>query len=49
MIELDYQIIVNLIADFLKYAIPIGLLFGLTEKLCNLFFSMAFGKEKINL
>jgi hypothetical protein len=47
--QLDYQVIVNLVGEFLTYSLPIGVVIGLTEKLCNLFFSMAFGNKKVNL
>lgn len=49
MPEIDYQQIVNAVAEMIKCAVPIGLILGLTEKLCNLFFSLAFGKKKIDL
>lgn len=47
--QLDYQQIINLTGQALSAALPIGIVFGLAEKLCNLFFSAAFGKKKIDL
>lgn len=47
--ELNYQTIVDLIGAFMGYALPIGILFGLSEKLVNLFFSIAFGSKTIKL
>jgi hypothetical protein len=47
--QLDYQVIVNLVGELLQSAMPIGVVIGLTEKLCNLFFSLAFGNKKVNL
>lgn len=46
---LDYQQIVDMVGEVCKYAVPIGILFGVTEKLTNLFFSLAFGKKRIDL
>lgn len=46
---LDYQQIINLVAEFMKYALPIGIIFGMTEKLGNLFFSFAFGSNRVKL
>lgn len=46
---LDYQVIVNLAAQVISCALPIGIVFGLAEKLVNTFLSMALGKERIKL
>lgn len=46
---IDYQVIVDCVGEMIRYALPVGIIIGLTEKLCNLFFSMAFGKKKIDL
>lgn len=46
---LDYQQVIDLIAEILKYALPIGIIFGITEKATNLFFNLAFGNKKITL
>ncbi len=47
--ELSYQLIINLIGQMMLVSMPIGILFGLTEKLINLFFSMAFGSKNIKI
>lgn len=47
MMELDYQAIINLVAMIIGVAIPIGVIFGLTEKLINLFLSACFGSKEI--
>lgn len=46
---IDYQVVIDLVAECVKNAIPIGIIFGMTEKLGNLFFSLAFGNKRINL
>ena len=49
MNEEFFQQVINLCGDILTYSVPIGLAFGLAEKACNLFFSMAFGEKRIKL
>lgn len=49
MMYLDYQQIVDIIAEFLKVSLPIGITFGLIQKLVNLFMSSAFGSKNIKL
>jgi hypothetical protein len=46
---IDYQQIVGLVGEVMTVAIPVGLIFGLADKLYNAFMSMVFGKDKINL
>ena len=46
---IEYQVIVNLAAEAVKYALPIGLVFGVAEKVCNLWFSMALGAKNIRM
>ena len=46
---MDYQIIINFLGETLAVAVPVGFIFAVTEKLCNLMFSMFMGKERINL
>lgn len=43
------QLVIELCGNILAYSVPIGLAFGLAEKACNLFFSMAFGEKRIKL
>lgn len=47
--EIDYNQIVVLCAECLAVAMPMGVIFGLTGKLYDLFMSMAFGKERVRL
>lgn len=46
---IDYNEIIQLCAECLTYAVPIGFIFGLTGKAYDLFMSMAFGKERVRL
>ena len=41
---MDYQSIVNLVAEVIKNALPIGIIFLLGERLVNMFLSFAFPK-----
>lgn len=45
----DYQEIIGMVAEFMSVALPIGIIFGIGEKLINLFFSLAFGKDKVRM
>jgi uncharacterized membrane protein YphA (DoxX/SURF4 family) len=47
--DLDYQIIINMVAQIISVALPIGVVFGLAERLVNAFLSMAFGERKVRL
>lgn len=40
----DYSIIVELIADIIRNALPIGILFLLVEKLVTMFIKFVFGR-----
>lgn len=42
---LDYQAIVDIIAELLVVAMPIGVLFGLVGKMVTFFLSMLFGQK----
>lgn len=44
MIEIDYSTVISLAVDIVKSALPIGLVFLLTEKLVGSFIKMVFGK-----
>ena len=46
---IDYQQVVTICAECLATAMPIGIIFGLCSKVCDLWFSMAFGKERVRL
>lgn len=46
---LNYQVIIDLVVLFLSLSVPIGIVFGITEKLLNLFYSMVFGDKNIRL
>ena len=41
---MDYQPIVDLVVEYMKAGLPLGIIFILTERLINLFLSMAFPK-----
>lgn len=47
--QLDYQQVVDLCAQAMAVGLPIGVVFGLGEKACNLFLSLAFGKERVRI
>ena len=47
--ELDYQTIINLAGTVISYSLPIGIVFGVAEKVLNLFFSLAFGAKNIRM
>lgn len=38
----DYSVIVNMIADIVKQALPIGIIFLLSERLVQMFLTFAF-------
>lgn len=44
---IDYQQVVDLCVQAVSVALPIGLIFGLAEKLINGFLSMVFGKDRV--
>ncbi len=46
---IDYQQVVTLCAEILSVSMPIGIIFGLCSKVCDLFLSLAFGKERVRL
>lgn len=41
---MDYSTIVNLVAEVIKQALPIGIVFTLAERLVNIFLGFAFPK-----
>ena len=41
----DYQVIVNSVANIIQYAFPIALIFGITAKLASLTFSFIFNRK----
>lgn len=44
IMEIDYSIIVSLVADVVRQALPLGIIFLLAERLVNMFLSFAFPK-----
>lgn len=46
---LDYQQIIDCVAVVISNALPIGIVFGIAEKMVNAFLSMAFGEKKVRL
>lgn len=47
--ELNYQIVIDMVAEIIRLSLPIGITFGLAERLINAFLSMAFGERRIRL
>lgn len=45
---IDYQVIVDFVAEMIEYAMPIAILFALVGKLLNMLMSMMFN-GKIDL
>lgn len=45
MINLDYQVIIDQIGDIIQYTLPIAILIGLIERICNMVVRAATGKE----
>lgn len=41
---MDYQVVVSLVVEVIKNALPIGIVFLLAERLVNMFLSFAFPK-----
>lgn len=41
---MDYQIIGNLMGEIIKYALPIGIIFTLGERVVQIFLAFAFPK-----
>ena len=41
---MDYQVIINLLAEVVENALPIGIVFTLAERLVQMFLSFAFPK-----
>ena len=42
--SIDYNVVVNMIADIVKQALPIGIIFILSERLVQMFLKFAFPK-----
>lgn len=42
--EIDYSVVVEMIADIVKQALPIGIIFILSERLVQMFLKFAFPK-----
>ena len=47
--SLNYQSIIELVSIMIAVSLPIGIVFGLSVKLVNLFISMVFGERNIKL
>lgn len=41
---MDYNVVVQMVADIVKQALPIGIIFILAERLVQMFLSFAFPK-----
>jgi len=46
---LNYQVIIDAVANVINAALPIAIVFALAEKIVNGFISMAFGEKKVRL
>ena len=46
---IDYQIIVDMCGQMLIYALPIGMIFGIVERIANMFISAASGEKRVRL
>lgn len=42
---IDYSVVINLIVDVVKQALPIGIIFCLAERLIQMFLAFAFPKR----
>lgn len=42
---MDYQQLINQIAEIISYCLPIGILIGLIERLCSLVIRAATGRS----
>lgn len=42
---MDYQLIIEVVAEVFKTGVPIGMIFGVSEWILYTFFSMAFPKR----
>ncbi|MEM0173560.1 MAG: hypothetical protein QXI16_03525 [Sulfolobaceae archaeon] len=47
--SINYQGIVDIVGVILLVSTPIGLVFGISGKLANMFFSMVFGEKRVKL
>ncbi len=43
--EIDYQVVVNLVASIMLVSFPIALIFMICQKLVGIFVAFVFGKE----
>lgn len=49
MITINYQSIIDLVAEILQVALPIALLFGISGKLVRMLISMVTGERRVKL
>ncbi len=49
ILDMDYQIIVNLCGQTLFYALPIGMIFAITERIGNMVISAVGGEKRLKL
>lgn len=43
--DLNYQQLINQIGEIVQYCLPIGILIGLIERLCNIVIKAATGRS----
>lgn len=46
---LDYQMVIDLAGEALKYALPIGIVFGIAERLGNMIVSAVTGEKRVRI
>lgn len=49
ILQMDYQIIIDMCGQMLVYALPIGIICGLVERIANMFISAVTGEKKVKL
>lgn len=49
ILDMDYQMIVNLCGQTLFYALPIGMIFAITERIGNMVISAVGGEKRLKL
>ena len=49
ILDMDYQIVIDLCAQALMYALPIGMIFAIVERLGNMIVSAVGGEKRVKL
>lgn len=45
----DYSEIVTIVAEVVRVALPIGIIFALAERACNMFIGMVTGEKRVKM